>query len=378
MKITDETLLEEKKVKGVKKAINKSRIKIKEKKATVKKLGIETVAIVPKNPSEIEVMFAGKMCVILLGSRIRANNTLKAYLRSYSNVDESVKENLKAQFKMFDVAFEAQKKVCSKIASNHPLWKRLKGILGFSPYQLALIMSYMKDIKRFETASKLCMYAGNASVNGRAVTKANIPYIKEVYQLAGKEYKGFSTELAGRMFVITDCLLRANGYFYNLYLNIRSRITKRALDSLNKPEAEHEIEKVDGNWYMKGKKKQSLKLFTDRNAKRRLQRTLLHIIWAEWRRMENLPVRVPYAVEYLGHNEKLVITLDDVLDWDENVIENRAIREKILSEQNAKLPAELKIDLLDEDKEKEVSPDMDVNDDDFQEDAPDLDISDDL
>ena len=43
-------------------------------------------------------------------------------------------------------------------------------------------------------------------------------------------------------------------------------------------------------------------------AKRYMIKMLLQELWLRWRELENLPIRAPYAAEYLdkGHHEKRV------------------------------------------------------------------------
>lgn len=69
-----------------------------------------------------------------------------------------------------------------------------------------------------------------------------------------------------------------------------------------------------GNAYMKGKKNQSLIMWSDKNAKRRVARTFLHIFWKEWRELSGLPVRHPYVVDYLKHTG--YVTLEEIVKAD--------------------------------------------------------------
>jgi hypothetical protein len=208
-----------------------------------------------------------------------------------------------------------------KIVKKHPLWERLEGIKGFTAYQLALIMAYTKDISKFDTPSKYVVYAGIGVINGMPITKANLNKIKEYYSSQGKEFKGFHTVFAGRMLgVVADCLIRPKGFFYNMYLNIRKRLVERCINGGEVVEQEKEVKGKDGvvrkekRYYMKNKKNQSLEAFTHSNAKRRIVRTLLHLIWTEWRTLRELPVRNPYPHDYLGHTS--LITLEEVKAYD--------------------------------------------------------------
>ena len=304
--------------KKVKRVITKKRIEIAEEIATVENLGEEVFAVMPE---DMAVMYAGKLCAMLIKGNVASQNILSGYMRQYPNIDENTKRQLVNLQADFASDFELAKARTNKIAGKHPLYERLKGIKGISAYQIALLMSYIKDINRFDTPSKLCVYSGMASVNGMPVIKANINKISE-YNTAtfGKEFKGFNTEFSGRMFVIIDCLIRAKGFFYTYYSGIRERLEKRALNGGETFVATIQDQKESkgvmkaGHHYMKGKKNQSLIMWSDKNAKRRVARTFLHILWKEWRELAGLPVRHPYAVDYLAHTG--IIKLEEIIKAD--------------------------------------------------------------
>jgi len=96
----------------------------------------------------------------------------------------------------------------------------------------------------------------------------------------------------------------AGGYFYTLYTQINKRLKEKAVN-------EGKAELIKDRYFMIGKKNQSLDLFADKGAKRRIARVLLHLIWKEWREMKGLSVRHPFCIEYLAHQHE--ITLAQVL-----------------------------------------------------------------
>ena len=302
----------------VKKTITKKRIEIQEEIETVDNLGEETIAVLPE---DMAVMYSGKLCAMLIKQNVASQNILKGYLRMYPELAEDTKNELVKLQAEFSSDFELAKARTNKVASKHPLYIALKGIKGISAYQIALVMSYMKDIHRFDTPSKLAVYSGMACVNNLPVTKANINKIYE-YRMEndGREFKGFNTDFSGRMFVIIDCLLRAKGWFYTYYCGVRQRVETRALNGGETFVATIQDQKDSkgvmkaGHHYMKGKKNQSLIMWSDKNAKRRVARTFLHFLWAEWRVIAGLPVRMPYAIDYLGHTG--YIKLEEVIKAD--------------------------------------------------------------
>ena len=331
----------------VKRKLNKIRIKESEEKNSIDKLGEETTAI---NAEDMETMFAGKICNRLLKERVAADNTMWAYIRAYYNFPEEVYDKLRKSgnplkdvaeiigednpqleslekmlqlTKDFDKGFTNFKNKASKVAEAHPLAQRMTGIKGLTPYAIALVMAHIKDIERFNKPSQLCMYAGCTSVlnpeTGQwlAVTKGNIKYIDEIYAKKGKSFKGFNTQLAGRMFVIVESVVRQKGFFYNMYAQMRTRLEEGARNNgkcfvaTKEDRKESKNVMVVGKEYMKGKKNQSLIIWSDKNAKRRIARTILHLLWKEWREIRGLEVVDPYVKDYLKHDS--IITLDQVL-----------------------------------------------------------------
>lgn len=192
-------------------------------------------------------------------------------------------------------------------------------------------MCYMKDPRRFETSSKLMIYSGIGCIEGLPVTKGNIEKIKKIYfdmnrfGSDGKQilFSGFNTNFSGRLFTITDCLLRGRRFFLDFYTKMRVRLEARAV-------AEGSVEKVqmvkktsltgktEEVLCMKGKKNQSLILWSSQNARRRVARTILHLIHTEWLALYGIKSRVPYPIDYLGHQK--LITLDEVVAYDNSVV----------------------------------------------------------
>lgn len=340
------TAQEKKKAKAAQAKMTTLRVITSDIKSEVDKFADEAKAIIPE---DLETMFAGKMCDIQLASRIAADNIMWSYIRKYLGLTDEQYAQLRDSsnplkdleaiignvpfiqtFKtlltlqeQYDAGFAGFKNEVSKIAARHPLCKALSGIKGITPYQVALVMSYIKDVGRFEKPSQLMMYSGLGAVqdpaDGKwyAVCKAHINKIKEIYNGQGKEFQGFNTVLSGRMHVVFECLLRGGGFFADFYQQTRKRLEERAINGGETFEATKEQQKESkgvmkaGKRYMIGKKNQSLIMWSHNNAKRRVSRTFLQILWAEWRRQQNLPVRDLYTVEYLGHNS--VVTLDQVL-----------------------------------------------------------------
>lgn len=344
---------------------------VKKLKSSAGKLGKKTEATIP---TDIEVMFIGKLCDMLIRNNVRAANIMSGYIRDYSIVDERILHNLKGYASDYANDFDIAKKRLSKVAEKHPLWQNLRGILGFTPYALGLLMTFIKNPAKFNNFSNLAVYSGVASVKDDTtgedvpVNKANINRLKEIYARKGKEFKGFNTAMSGRLFVIASCLIRSKGYFYDLYNHQKERlierstnegssfiatkehihqynIAKKKRDEYIEPEELHQtakefVEETDtvgfeekaeesnmklGKRYMFSAWKEQKCYSTDRwahnNALRRMNRTLLYLIWSEWRKLHNLEARAPYAMDYLGHTG--LITIDEITAYDKQAVLNK-------------------------------------------------------
>ena len=332
-------------VKEAKEKITKRRLQISEIKAETGKLEPKSITV---KPQDLKIMAIGQMAMNLMESKKQDILRLKAIFRDYLAFEkedaESIVESLVKKFDEEDQtnfvealketgipegyimpiqeiiesfienqrAFTKAKKLLEKKSAEHPLWDRMKDIRGFTSYQLGILMSFMKKPDRFENPGKLAMWAGIASVDGKALTKATINSTKEYYSKHKlKEFKGYCTEIQGRLLgVSVPAFLKNGGWFYEHYLTLRARLAERAN---NDGMTEMKGEKI----YMKDKKNMSLIQWTHKNAMRRVARILLHFIWNEWMALNGLPGRLPYAIEYLGHTS--LITLDEVLEFDRNV-----------------------------------------------------------
>ena len=281
-------------------------------------LGEETKALMPE---DIVLMFAGKLVNELLKQSVASRNMLAGYKRAYGEIYPGVEVVLEEFLGEFLKGFDSAKKQLVKIGELHPLSERLCRIKGFTPYQLALVMSHIKDIRRFDTPSKLMVYAGVGVKYGLKVCKKNMNKIRQIqherYTGDPEDYTefGYNTALQGRMYVISDSLLRSKGFFYDFYQGIRTRLEERAINNnevfiCTAEQAKGTKMKI-GEYYMSGRNTQSLAAWSNSNAKARVQRTILHLIYKEWRELRGLPCRNPYPIDYLGHSQ--YITLDDVL-----------------------------------------------------------------
>lgn len=359
----------------VKKNITSKRVSVAKEKSSVGKLGPKTVAYIP---DDIEVMYAAKNVLDLMQQQVKSENALGAFMREYPTISEEIRARLRDQANLFKDNFDIAKKHTTQLCEAHPLWASFKDIKGFTAYQMGIIMACVKNPAKFHTPSALMMYAGLGAYKGMPVNKLNLNKIKETYHSEGKEFKGFNTLLAGRMEVITDCLMRGKGWFYNFYLNKKDQKIQVAMneklktlkygdqitDSVGNPAGEFteetavwdavardfkgriiatptgthcfvatkEARKESGNVmevdkeYMWGKKNQSLISFADRAAKKAVKRILLHLVYTAWMEHKGLVARNPYPIEYLGH--PTLIKLEHVVAYDRAVINKKPRKQK--------------------------------------------------
>lgn len=332
-KATKSELKERKIVNG---ALAESRVatqKVKKSKAPSLKLGEITVAVVAEDE---EIAFFGKAVLDAMKNRVAmANRISKEEIRA--GAKPVVIQRMKDHLATYDSFFDFNKATLAYLMSKHPL-SRVTGIKGFTDYQLGLVVSYIKDPKRFPTFSQLAVYSGVAPKNGRVVTLATLNQHKKDKHASftgnAEDFTefGFNVQLKSRFYNIVDCLLKAKGFFYYEYVKARKHIEQRCINSgeaflvddaynLANPKAKLTV----GRYYMKDVlnpdgsvkvqyKNYSLDSFTNNNARWRQARTLLNIIYVEWLESLGEKARGLYAIEYLGHQQH--IKLQDVLNYE--------------------------------------------------------------
>jgi hypothetical protein len=161
-------------------------------------------------------------------------------------------------------------KEVNSMLKDEPIWNEfLKGVKGCGPTMAGVIISEI-DIERSPTASALWSYCGLAvnTETGKAVRrkrgeKANWnPFLK--------------TKMVG---VLADCFLRSGSSYKKLYDDYKHR------------------------WQSEGKGESDG--HRHNAAKRYMIKIFLLDLYNTWRQLEGLPIREPYAAEFLGkkHNE---------------------------------------------------------------------------
>lgn len=281
-------------------------------------LGDETTATTME---DVELMFVGKLAYMAMQQSVARGNQLKGYTRAYGKIYPDVENRLNKITSDMEAEFVSSRKMLEKIIKKHPLVLKLCGIKGFTPYRLAIMMSMIKDIGKFDTPSNLAVYAGVGCKEGLKVCKRNLAKIRV---LTNNPDFGYNTSLQGQLFITAEAMLKSKGYFFNMYQQIKKRLIDRAINSNQcRMLTDEEIKEGKGDtgrYYMEGRNKQTVEMWAHSNAMTRIARTLLHLIYTAWREHAGLSTRIPYPIEYLGHRK--IITLESVLKYESDAKKN--------------------------------------------------------
>lgn len=225
--------------------------------------------------------------------------------------------------KISDAARKQEKEIEKMLAQTlkkFVFYEWLKEQKGVGPIASAWIISEF-DIYKADTVSKMWSFAGlNPSmVRGKkaVLKKSYKPEMGEVIGDLSPTIKGEK-----RVCVLTDTMIKGDrktpGFISPFNGRLRTALVGVLADGFIKAKSPwaleyyypykarleqsqvqtHEVKKggktVDLEW------SETTKAHRDRAAKRKMIKEFLKAVYAEWRRMEGLPVRVPYAEEYLG------------------------------------------------------------------------------
>lgn len=186
-----------------------------------------------------------------------------------------------------------------KVLKRFPIYtKYLSKVKGVGPIAAGWIIGEY-DINKADTVSKLWQFTGLNP--GLVIGKKRVENKDGTFSLVptGEMIRGdkltpghvapfnkrLRTALVG---VMADGFIKAqNDYCLRFYYPYKARL-------------EQEANKVGGDEKAKAWSEES-KGHRDRAAKRYMVKMFLKDLYANWRAIEGLPVRVPYQEEYLGH-----------------------------------------------------------------------------
>ena len=202
--------------------------------------------------------------------------TRVAYLNNFSRYNnEQIKQLYSIIINVFsDIENELQKYIKVKV-KTHPLYENyLKHVKGIGKITAAQLITMIGDIKRFPTVTKLWKYAGLGITNNKAD------------RLKRGNKSKFNPKFKGLMYIIGISFLRTNSQYITFYDLARKRYQKKY------PE-----------WTKKHIYYASL---------RYMEKMFLAHVFNAWCRIEGIPMKVPYPVEYLGR--KKIILQEDVVE----------------------------------------------------------------
>lgn len=310
------------------------------------KLGEETFAVIPNSEMDVLVMYVASQANMQIKNAVRSANRKFGLMKAYGIAEDSDQaELLQEYFEKFDDGFEKTKKECEKVVKKHPLSEKICQIKGISPYQLGLVMGFIRQPERFDCFGKLAVYAGCSVKYGIHVSKKNINIINQEKheRYVGKEDDftkfGYSTDFQQRMYIIADSLLRQKGFFYDFYKSQRLRLAQTVVNDGRAVLVgeKYQMASVDLYQYevfgkfvpeipgekhiakFAARKNQSLDAWTNSNGRWRMCRMFLNFVYEEWMKLRGFVPREPYVFEHLGHTSKT--TLDYVLAWEAKVRE---------------------------------------------------------
>lgn len=190
----------------------------------------------------------------------------------------SLKEQSRVD-RMFSFMGEAEglekhlEKDIKDLVKEYPIYNLyLKDVKGISHILSAGLISWVGDISRFQTISKLWAYSGLHVIEGEAARRRK------------GEPSNWNSRLKTHCWKLGESFVKSRGEYRGLYDKYR------AADELLHPEPV-----VDGKrtLYTKGH------MFA--RAKRKTVKVFLSHLWVRWRELEGLPVSKPFCEEYLGH-----------------------------------------------------------------------------
>ena len=240
-------------------------------------------------------------------------------------------------FGWFEKAEKEMEKMVSKETKDLPIVKKwLRRVRGIGPRLSGLLVANIYDIERFASPGKLYAYCGLHVKDGRAVKRTK------------GEKANWNAELKTTCWKIGQSFVKAGGPYRALYDRYKSRIIEREetkgnviytmvkskwipishqSDETQRENAshdqletqicdashdDHETQKrvashISAETHDEGASQKAPEWTLGRinnMAIRYIVKRLLSHLWEVWRELEGLPIRDPYPIEYLGHQQK--------------------------------------------------------------------------
>jgi len=206
----------------------------------------------------------------------------------------------------------------AELIKAHPAYPWFKRVKGIGRENIGKVVGLV-DIEKDDTVSSLWKFAGFAPVDGKAE----------------KRRRGFklhyNSQLRAMCWRLGGSLLKARGRFYEYYLSEKDKYYAKYEAGGVKivptpkgrfcPECKVEVEAKAAKYCptcgcLLTKKEEPAGVIFEghvhNQALRKMIKLFLALLWDSWREAEGLPTRVPYPVEYRGHDH--IIKPEDMVD----------------------------------------------------------------
>lgn len=221
--------------------------------------------------------------------RIETSNRIAAQMKQ-EVLSEEWQQHLQAHLKRLEESEAAALADIKYLGASVDIWDWLIGIKGIGPAMAGVIISEIQDPARFDTVSKLWAFSGLHVKIDEATGIGRAPRLQRGVKANWSTF--FRTKLVG---VLGPSFLKTGSPYRDYYDNYKNRIMNRpcALTKEQHREAKSEVaEYLPEIHCFKG--------HVHNKAMRYMAKMLLMDLWKEWRTRRGLPVREPYAAEYLG------------------------------------------------------------------------------
>lgn len=213
----------------------------------------------------------------------------------------------------------------------YPIWHWMKQIRGISVCSGGGLIAWIKDIKNFETISKLYAYAGMASGYYKLQCEKGHKYISagimpKCTSLVGGGKKG---KICGAKMKIeekveNEAIRKVKGYKINWNPKLKTHCWKIGKNFVKSGRSYRQIYDTKKEFYQ-NKYPEYSKLRIDRMAMRSAVKLFLSHFFVKWCELEGIEYRSPYVFEKLGHSQSSYISPDSMVEIDQAKIKKSNI-----------------------------------------------------
>lgn len=196
-------------------------------------------------------------------ARIQFGNRLAAIENGMDTASEDQVAILRRYYESLERMEKDLNHDIEELVSEYGFYPILSRVKGIGPTMAAKLIALV-DIRKCDTVSALWRFAGLAVIDGKA--EKPVPGEKLHY----------SKRLKATMYLVAKQLMAVKGPYYDYYYEMRQKYESKHPD-----------------WP---------RLRIHLAALRKVEKLFLAHMWEKWRTYEGLPVRRPYVIDMLGHN----------------------------------------------------------------------------